>query len=128
MTREAANVVRTNIEDAEWVERLCQVIDEFRKVNQDITANQMLIMLRAGERPGITQRELCKLTQLSDGTVSRICAVLSERGHQSRKGLGVLSIHPLPGEYRAKGQTLTSTGNRIFNTIRTFMTGKFKRS
>jgi len=114
---------QANIEDADWVERLALVIDEFRKINQDMTANQMLVLLRIGERPGITQKELSQLTQLPDGTVSRICALLSDRGHQTRRGLNAIRIHEVPGDYRVRGSTLFGNGQRLYASIRNLMTG-----
>lgn len=117
----------TNVEDQEWVERLALVIDEFRKVSQDITANQMLVLLRVGERPNITQKELAELTQLRDGTISRICALMSERGHQGREGLNVIDIHSIPGDYRSKGQSLVGNGKRLYSSLRNLMTGPLKK-
>jgi DNA-binding MarR family transcriptional regulator len=111
-----------NSEENEWINRLALVIDEFRKISQDITANQMLVLLRIGEQPGITQNKLAELTGLRDGTISRICALMSERGHQSREGLNVISINPVPGDYRAKGQKLVGDGRRMFNSVKNLMT------
>jgi DNA-binding MarR family transcriptional regulator len=113
-----------NSEDVEWVGRLARVIDEFRKINQDITANQMLVLLRIGEQPGITQRELSERTQLRDGTISRICALMSERGHQGREGLNVVEIRPVPDNYRSKGQHLIGNGKRLYTSIKHMMAGK----
>jgi DNA-binding MarR family transcriptional regulator len=111
----------TNIEDSEWVEKLALVIDEFRKISQDITANQMLVLLRIGEHPGITQNKLAESTGLRDGTISRICAMMSERGHQGREGLSVISINPVPNDYRAKGQELIGNGKRMYTSIKKLM-------
>lgn len=112
----------TNIEDAEWIKKLALIIDEFRKINPDITANQMLVLLRIGEHPGITQSELSKLTDLKDGTISRICALMSDRGHQGREGLDVIDIRPVPGDYRSKGQFLVNNGKRLYTSIKKLMT------
>lgn len=112
----------TKIEDGEWVNTLALIIDEFRKINQDITANQMLVLLRIGEHPGITQNKLAEATGLRDGTISRICALMSERGHQGRDGLNVISINPVPGDYRAKGQSLINGGKKLYASVKHLMT------
>jgi DNA-binding MarR family transcriptional regulator len=114
----------TSIEDAKWVETLTLVINEFRKISPDITANQMLVLLHAGAKPGITQKELSKATDLADGTISRICALMSDRGHQGREGLNVLSIDPIPGDFRSKGQKLIGGGKKMYASIRSLMSSK----
>jgi DNA-binding MarR family transcriptional regulator len=114
----------TSIEDAGWVDKLTLVINEFRKISPDITANQMLVLLHAGAKPGITQKDLSKATDLADGTISRICALMSDRGHQGREGLNVLSIDPIPGDFRSKGQKLIGNGKKMYASIRSLMTGK----
>jgi DNA-binding MarR family transcriptional regulator len=125
MTTKGASPVTNNdsnsISDAKWVETLTLVINEFRKVNPDITGNQMLVLLHAGAKPGITQKELTEVCQLADGTVSRICALMSDRGHQGREGLNVLSIDPVPGDYRSKGQKLINAGKKMFSSVRSHM-------
>lgn len=114
----------TSIEDAKWVETLTLIINEFRKVSPDITANQMLVLLHAGAKPGITQKELSKATDIADGTISRICALMSDRGHQGRDGLNVLSIDPVPGDFRSKGQKLIGAGKKMYSSIKHLMTTK----
>lgn len=111
----------TNIEDAVWIERLALVLDAFRDINPDITANQILVLLQIGGHPGITQRELAQRTGLKDGTISRICALMSERGHQGRSGLSVIEIRPVPGDFRAKGQYLVARGNKLYQRVRSLM-------
>jgi hypothetical protein len=66
------------------VKKLTLIVNEFRKIGPDITANQMLVLLHAGAKPGIMQKELSAATDLADGTISRICALMSDRGHESQ--------------------------------------------
>ncbi|UYO51422.1 MarR family winged helix-turn-helix transcriptional regulator [Rhodopseudomonas palustris] len=82
----------------------------------------MLVLLHIGHKPGITQRELAEAVQVKDGTISRICALMSERGHQGRDGLNVVSIEPVPGDFRSKGQRLVGNGRRLYASIRKLMT------
>jgi DNA-binding MarR family transcriptional regulator len=116
-----SNDNNTSIEDAKWVETLTLIINEFRKISSDITANQMLVLLHAGAKPGITQKELSKVTDIADGTISRICALMSDRGHQGRDGLNVLSIDPVPGDFRSKGQKLIGAGKKMYASIKAHM-------
>lgn len=122
----AMQVLPMKIDDLEWVGRLTHILDAFRQVNQDVTANQILVLLEIGAKPGITQRELSQAVKLKEGTISRICAVMSDRGHQNRPGLNLIDIRPVPGDWRAKGQHLTAQGQRLYSTVKAFMTGYFE--
>lgn len=111
-------------QDTKWVTRLDFAIDAFRAISQDITANQMLVFLQIGARPGITQKELSQAVRLPDGTISRICALMSERGHQGRQGLCIISIDPVPGDHRSRGQSLTAKGKSMFEKVQSAMVKK----
>ncbi|MFT4278191.1 MAG: helix-turn-helix domain-containing protein [Rhodopseudomonas sp.] len=113
----------TKTEDAGWIERLALILDAFREINPDITANQILVLLQIGGNPGITQRELADRTGLKDGTISRICALMSERGHQDRPGLSIIEIRPVPGDFRSRGQYLVDRGNKLYERVRSLMIG-----
>ncbi|MGX7742833.1 hypothetical protein [Rhodopseudomonas parapalustris] len=41
----------TKTEDAGWIERLALILDAFREINPDITANQILVLLQIGGSP-----------------------------------------------------------------------------
>ncbi|MFL9502414.1 MarR family transcriptional regulator [Rhodopseudomonas palustris] len=118
---EAAFSTMTKIEDAGWIERLALILDSFRDINPDITANQILVLLHIGGNPGITQRELAQRTGLKDGTISRICALMSERGHQDRAGFSIIEIRPVPGDFRSKGQYLVGRGIKLYERVRSLM-------
>lgn len=96
-----------NPKDATWASKLIVVLDKFRDINQDVTANQIIAFLTIAVRSGITQRELIEATALGDGTVSRIMAVLSDRGVQGREGLGLIKIGTTDGDYRVRTQRLS---------------------
>jgi DNA-binding MarR family transcriptional regulator len=108
----------TNIADADWIDRLIRVLEEFRQVHQDITANQIVTFLHVALRPDVTQRELAEATGLNDGTISRIVAILSDRGLGERKGADVITIAFKPGDYRMRVQNLSSSGARLLQRIR----------
>lgn len=110
-----------NVEDAEWVGRQIEFLEEFRKLNQDITANQILAFLHIAINPGISQRELMDKTGLADATVSRMMAVLSGRGVRGRPGLGVIEIGQMPGDFRTTAQRLSNKGRHVFNSLRSIV-------
>jgi DNA-binding MarR family transcriptional regulator len=122
----ASNVKRFEVQDAEWIRKLLRVIAEFRNVHQDITANQMATFLHVALQPHISQAQICDETGLSDATVSRIVALLSNRGLGGRPGADVVSIGMRDDDYRVRGQTLTPKGRRIVAALKAIMTGKEK--
>ena len=114
------------VEDAEWTTKLIDILDEFRKINQNVTANQIVTFLHIGLNDNITQKELEKATGLDNGTVSRLCAVLSDRGLKQRdaKPMDLIRIGMAEDDYRARSQSLSSNGKRVFNALRAIMRGK----
>lgn len=112
------------VEDADWINTLIRVMDEFRRVSQNITANQIVTFLTVAKEPNITQRELAKRTGLNDGTISRIIAILSDRGLGEQKGADIVSIGFLPGDYRTRAQNLSPQGRRLLDSVRDKMKAK----
>lgn len=113
-----------NPKDAVWVSNTVDVLNEFRNINPDVTANQIVAFLAISAHPGITQRELMETVGLTDGTVSRLMAVLSSRGAQGREGLGLIEIGFSDGDYRVRRQSLSAKGKRLFNTLSSLMARK----
>lgn len=114
------------VEDVEWATKLIDALDEFRKVNQNITANQIITFLNIALQEGISQSELEEKTGLHNATVSRICAILSDRGLKARSQEALDLIRIIPGEedFRTKAQVLSHKGRLIFNGLRSIMKGR----
>lgn len=121
---ERTTVNKMNVEDAAWVSRLVAALEEFRKLNQDVTANQIITFLTIGLNPGISQRELSEKVGLKGGSVSRIAAILSERGNRGVDGLKLIDIRQVPGDYRTTGQHLAPKGARVWEALRRIMKGR----
>ncbi|NPU64581.1 MarR family transcriptional regulator [Bradyrhizobium sp. 83012] len=109
------------VEDAEWSKTIIKVLEEFRKINPDITANQMLTFLHIGVNPGVSQKKLTELVNVDDATVSRISALLSERGSRGREGLKMIEIKLDENDYRFRVQHLSRGGKLIFDSLRDIM-------
>ena len=116
-------MAETKLEDAEWIERLVKSLQEFREINQNVTANQIITFLYIALREGISQKELERLTGLDNGTVSRMCAILSDRGLKGRKEvpMDVVRIRPMPGDWRSRAQVLSAEGRALFQRLRSIM-------
>lgn len=117
---------RLNIQDADWITKLVRVLDEFRKVNQKVTANQVVSFLQVALRDNITQKELEQETGLDNGTVSRICAILSDRGLKGRDAepMNLIRINMNGSDFRGRVQTLAPNGKRVLNSLRAIMKGR----
>jgi DNA-binding MarR family transcriptional regulator len=115
-----------NVDDLEWTNKLIRVIEEFRKLNQDITANQILTFLLIAQRENVTQKELEKGTGLNSGTISRICAIMSDRGLKARNAepMNLIRIGNAPDDYRVSAQSLAPNGKRVLNGLRAIMKGR----
>jgi DNA-binding MarR family transcriptional regulator len=123
-TARAARVSNSNnsnvskIEDLGWATKLVRAIEEFRKINPDVSANQVLAFMYIGTKPGISQRELGGLLGVPEGTISRICAVLSDRGNRGTPGQGLIEISQSREDYRVSAQHLSTKGRRVFESLR----------
>lgn len=126
MKVDQVGVAKMNVEDAEWADKLVRVLEEFRKLNQNITVNTVVLFLQIAMREGVSQKELEKVTGLDNGTVSRICAILSDRGLKSRgaEPMNLIRIGLSDTDYRARAQSLSPNGKRVFNSLRTIMKGR----
>ncbi len=119
-------VTKLKVEDVAWTQKVIDVLDEFRKVNQNVTANQIILFLNIAREEGISQSELENKTGLHNATVSRICAILSDRGlpKRSQDALDLIRIVPGDNDYRSKAQVLSHKGKLIFNGLQAIMKGR----
>lgn len=78
------------------------------------------MFLRIAAKEGITQKELESATGLDNGTVSRICAILSERGLKKRGAdpLDLIRIDLSKRDYRSRAQSLSAKGKRFLEKLR----------
>jgi DNA-binding MarR family transcriptional regulator len=97
----------------------------FRSLNKNITANQIVVFLHVAAKEGVTQKELEKATDLDNGTVFRICAILSERGLRKRGAspLDLIRIDLSHRDYRARTQSLSTKGKRFFERLKMMLKG-----
>lgn len=92
-------------------------LKEFRKINPDSTINQALIFMHIAQHEGVSQKELMKALDMNDGTVSRICAMLSERGNRGAEGLRLIKIGHHEDDYRRVSLSLTPRGKQLFRSV-----------
>ena len=72
-----------------WIHRVYQasrneMYRKFREVGEDVTPEQWAVLIRLWERDGRTQSELLDATFRDAPTMSRILAVMEDRGYLAR--------------------------------------------
>jgi DNA-binding MarR family transcriptional regulator len=97
-----ASIARLNL--------LIPALDRLRTLYRDMTLNQVIVLIQAATLPGLTQRELCDRTGLTDSSVSRILAILSEYGNRGTEPLGLIRFEFDPADRRTKKIALTRKG------------------
>lgn len=114
------------VEDAVWVKKLLEVLNEFVIVHEHITANQMLTFLNIALEEGISQKDVVERTGIPSGTVARICAIMSDRGleKRSQEALDLIRIVPSDKDYRFRDLFLSNKGRLVFNSLRAIMKGR----
>ena len=115
------------VEDADWASTVIDVLEEFRNVNADMTMNQALTLMHIGINPGISQKQLSSKLHLDDGTVSRISALMSDRGSRGREGLRMIEIKLDVRDYRFRVQSLSSSGLELWSRLKTITSNLRKR-
>jgi DNA-binding MarR family transcriptional regulator len=113
-----SKTVSFRVEDAEWTDVVIKFLEEFRKINPDITANQMLTFMHIARNPGISQKKLAELVKVDDATISRLSALMSDRGSRGREGLKMIEIKLDETDYRYRVQNLSRGGQLIFEGLR----------
>lgn len=97
------------------------VLKEFRKHNPDVTANQMLTFLNIASGKATSQVQLTDELGMSDGSVSRLCAVLSKRGNRGVPGQDLIEVDTASSEYRVMRLRPSPKGRMVVDTLRHIM-------
>lgn len=110
--------------DEASLRRLLEVLDEFRAVNPDVTANQIMTFIHIAMKPGISQPDLATVLEMPKGSINRIVAVLSDRGNRGAEGYKLVDIVTPPEDYRQRNQFLSFKGRKLFDTVKAKLLGK----
>jgi DNA-binding MarR family transcriptional regulator len=113
----------TAIGELPWSNNLVAALQAFRTIDRNITANQILTLLMIAREPGISQSTLADKHHLNvtTGTATRVCAILSDRGNRGAPGKGLIEITPAPGDWRATAQYVTKKGRSLLDSVRAIM-------
>lgn len=103
------------------IEKLIQLIEEFRKMNPDMQAQTMLTLLYAakleGRPDGVSVKDIEKALLVSTASASRNVSNLTEEGIKKQGGLGLLETAEDPMFRVRKIVKLTPKGKRVLETL-----------
>jgi len=97
--------------------RLLGIIEEFRKLNPNIQAGQMVVFLNIMAKPGITMKELERATGLSATAVSRNVMALSEFSKADTPGYDLVESYDDIHDRRNKRVRPKASGVRVYNSL-----------
>ncbi|RVB05669.1 hypothetical protein [Mesorhizobium sp. M7A.F.Ca.CA.004.02.1.1] len=106
-------------------------IEEFRKLNKEMQANQIALFLHVAAQPDLTIREYSQRADLGDGgTITRNLDALSETRKINVKdpetgklvpklvdGYGLIDLYEDAMDRRFKRVKLTARGVRVYNSL-----------
>jgi DNA-binding MarR family transcriptional regulator len=111
MTKEQQN------QTAKAARKVASIIEEFRKLNAEMQAQQMAIFLAVVAKPECTVTDLANITGHSTGTVSRNVAALSKIHRKGMPGLDIIQAKEDVLDRRNKRITLTPKGQRVMAAL-----------
>lgn len=111
MTTAIANADRRTIYSA------FRLIEMFRDLHPDIPTQWVSVFLVIAMKPGIYQRDLLKLLDVSQSSISRNVLALSERNRHGGPGLGLILQRRDPFDARQITLHLTPAGMDVVNRV-----------
>jgi len=94
-----------------------RVIEEFRKMDQEMQMQTAMIFLLIAREEGLHSRDLMQHTGLTSASVSRNVAALSKYHRKGRPGHDVIVAREDPIDRRNKQLFLTGKGRAVINSI-----------
>jgi len=97
----------------ERIQRLVDVMEEFRKLHPVFTAHQIQTLLLVALNEGLSLNELAELGGTKQSTISRQLIDLSEADREQDKGMGLIERTANPTNYRQNQYLLTPKGKAL---------------
>jgi DNA-binding MarR family transcriptional regulator len=97
--------------------RLKHFIAEILKLSSELPLQAVNIFLNVAAQPGITSRELMAQTKMSQSSISRNVALLSDVHRSGSPGLGLIFTVEDPLERRRKLIYLSDDGKKLAATL-----------
>lgn len=100
-----------------WLNNMVEAVEALREVHPDMTLNQVMVFLMVAAGTGVTQREIMDKTGLSDGSASRIVAILSDYGNRGTGPFRLIELNEDPKDRRVKLLTLSKKGQALASRL-----------
>lgn len=97
--------------------KMISFIEEFRKIDQEMQAQMMVVFLMIAGNQSISQKEIVQRTGLTEAAVSRNVQSLSEEGRRGKPGHNLVVVRSDAQDARLKRNYLTPQGIRVYNTL-----------
>lgn len=118
-------VIEPNKVDTKTVRRFIGFIEEFRKLNPEIQAQQISLFLHVVAVPDLTVKELAQRAGVTlGGSISRNLDALSERRRVMKagevsyvSGHGLIEVYEDAFDRRFKRARPTAKGRRVYNSL-----------
>jgi len=94
-----------------------QLIELFRDLYPDLPMQTVSVFLVIAMKPGIYQRELLKLLDISQSSISRNVMALSHVNRRGDAGLGLIAQQRDPVDGRQISLRLTPAGRELANRV-----------
>ncbi|MBD9558448.1 MarR family winged helix-turn-helix transcriptional regulator [Ensifer sp. ENS03] len=111
----------TSLANAETARRgifsALQLIETFRELQHDMPMQTVSVFFVIAMRPGLYQRELLNLLDLSQPSISRNVMALGETNRHGEPGLGLIEQRRDPLDARQFTLHLTPAGKELVNRV-----------
>ena len=97
--------------------RTVQLLEKLRELFPDLPIQTISVFLIIAMKPGISQRELLKLLDLSQAGMSRNVMALGEVNRHGKPGLGLIVQNKDPFDNRQVMLTLTASGKALAERV-----------
>lgn len=97
--------------------KVASFIEEFRKLNAEMQAQQMAIFLAVAAKPDLTVTDIANATGHSTSSVSRNIAALGKTHRKGLPGLDILVAVEDPIDRRNKRIRMTPKGARVMAAL-----------
>lgn len=98
---------------AKGVTKALLILEELRKLDPEMPAQQAVAFLVIARQEGMTQKKVSELVGASKSAANRIFDKLSEKGLNGNPGLNLIRVEPGRLDSREREAWLTPQGRRV---------------
>ena len=97
--------------------KLKNCVEELRKIEEEMPAQRLVVLLTIAIREGITYKEVQEETGLANSTVSRNISAMSKINRHGKPGTNLVEAYQEESGYRRKLLYLTPKGKRLVHSL-----------